>query len=166
MVHFQGWIRCFRSFSSDLLTSVWHQQLVHVSELVWQQTIESIFQLQGALPNCFAAPDCTPVGHRPQEREPRAGGSRRSPRGCSGKGAISHRQAASKAKTTSVSSIGSTGSCGLGFIQSGTNGTQLFASSNRKPSLRGTARDFDCFGLGKLAAANAVARRCRRKSVN
>jgi len=53
MVHFRGWIRCFRSFSSDWLASVWHEQLVHVSEFVWQQTIESIFQVQGALPNWF-----------------------------------------------------------------------------------------------------------------
>ena len=37
--------------ASDWLTFVWHEQLVHVSELVWQQTIESIFQLQVTLPN-------------------------------------------------------------------------------------------------------------------
>jgi hypothetical protein len=51
IVHSQGWICWFRSFSSDWLTSIWHEQLVHLSQLVWQQTIESIFQLQGALPN-------------------------------------------------------------------------------------------------------------------
>jgi hypothetical protein len=53
MVHSRGWVRCFRSFSSDWLTFVWHEQLVHLSELVRQQTVESIFQLQGALPICF-----------------------------------------------------------------------------------------------------------------
>jgi hypothetical protein len=38
-------------FSSDWLAPVWHEQLINVSEFVRQQTIESIFQLQGALPN-------------------------------------------------------------------------------------------------------------------
>jgi len=51
MVPSRDWIPYFQSFSSDWLTSVWHEQLVHVRELVWQQTIESIFQLHSALPN-------------------------------------------------------------------------------------------------------------------
>jgi hypothetical protein len=33
--------------------SIRHEQLVHVREFVRQQTIESIFQLQGAWPNWF-----------------------------------------------------------------------------------------------------------------
>ena len=49
----RAWIRWFRMIASDWLTSVWHEQLVHVSELVRQQTIESILQLQDALPNRF-----------------------------------------------------------------------------------------------------------------
>jgi hypothetical protein len=53
MIHSQGWIRCFRSFPTNWLASVWHEQLVRLRQLVWQQTIESIFQLQGASPNCF-----------------------------------------------------------------------------------------------------------------
>jgi hypothetical protein len=51
MIHSRGWIRRLRSFSSDWLAPVWYEQLVHVSEFLWQQTIESIFQLEGALPN-------------------------------------------------------------------------------------------------------------------
>jgi hypothetical protein len=51
MVYSRSWIRRFRMFSSDWLMSVWHKQLVNLSEFVWQQTIESIFQLQSALPN-------------------------------------------------------------------------------------------------------------------
>ena len=43
----------FRTFRSDWLVSIGNQQLIHVSELVWQQTIESIFQLQVPLPNWF-----------------------------------------------------------------------------------------------------------------
>jgi hypothetical protein len=38
-------------FSFDWLAPVWHKQMVNVREFVRQQTIESIFQLQGALPN-------------------------------------------------------------------------------------------------------------------
>jgi len=53
MVHSRSWIRGFRSFSSDWLAPVWHEQLVYLSKLVWQQTIESIFQVQGSLPNWF-----------------------------------------------------------------------------------------------------------------
>jgi hypothetical protein len=43
----------FQSFSSDWLASIGNEQLIHVCQLVWQQTIESIFQLQDALPNWF-----------------------------------------------------------------------------------------------------------------
>jgi len=41
----------FRTFSSDGLAPIGDEQLIHLRELVWQQTVESIFQLQGALPN-------------------------------------------------------------------------------------------------------------------
>jgi hypothetical protein len=51
IVHSRRWIRRFRSLSSDRLASVWYKQLVHVCEFVRQQTVESIFQLQGTLPN-------------------------------------------------------------------------------------------------------------------
>ena len=43
----------FRAFRSDWLVSIGNQQLIHVSELVRQQTIESIFQLQSSRPNWF-----------------------------------------------------------------------------------------------------------------
>jgi hypothetical protein len=46
-------MRLFRSFSSEWLMSIRHEQLVHVREFVRQETIESIFQLQGAWPNWF-----------------------------------------------------------------------------------------------------------------
>jgi len=49
MAHSRDWIRCFRSFSPDRLAFVWHEQLVHVRQFVRPQTIESIFQLHGAL---------------------------------------------------------------------------------------------------------------------
>jgi len=37
--------------ASDWLTSIRHEQLIHVCKLVWQQTVEPIFQLQSVLPN-------------------------------------------------------------------------------------------------------------------
>jgi hypothetical protein len=53
IVHLRRYIRGFPILSSDWLPSVRHQQLVHMRQLVRQQTIESIFQMQGMLPNGF-----------------------------------------------------------------------------------------------------------------
>jgi len=53
MFHSRVWVRWFRRFSADGLTFIWHEQLVHMSELIWQQTVESIFHLQVPSPNWF-----------------------------------------------------------------------------------------------------------------
>jgi hypothetical protein len=39
--------------ASGWLTPIRHEQLTHVREFVWQQTVESIFQLESAVPNWF-----------------------------------------------------------------------------------------------------------------
>jgi hypothetical protein len=46
-------MRLFRSLSSDWLAPVGDEQLIRLRELLRQQTVESIFQLQGTLPNWF-----------------------------------------------------------------------------------------------------------------
>jgi hypothetical protein len=46
-------MRLFRSLSSDCLAPVGDEQLIRMRELFRQQTVESIFQLQGTLPNWF-----------------------------------------------------------------------------------------------------------------
>jgi len=51
MIHSQGCFDRFRSFSSDWLAPVWYEQLVSLRQFVWQQAVESIFQLKITLPN-------------------------------------------------------------------------------------------------------------------